>query len=70
MSLGMSDILTILLFVAMGITLVVLFTGLISMARGGEFNRKNSNRLMRLRVLFQGIAVLIFILLAFFFKGD
>ena len=66
----MSDALTILLFVAMGITLVVLFTGLISMARGGEFNRKNSNRLMRLRVLFQGIAVLIFILLAFFFKGD
>ncbi|MDH3229960.1 MAG: twin transmembrane helix small protein [Alphaproteobacteria bacterium] len=66
----MSDTLTILLFVAMGITLVVLFTGLVSMARGGEFNRKNSNRLMRLRVLFQGIAVLIFILLAFVFKGD
>ena len=66
----MSDTLTILLFVAMGITLVVLFTGLISMARGGEFDRKNSNRLMRLRVLFQGIAVLIFILLAFVFKGD
>jgi ammonia channel protein AmtB len=66
----MSDTLTILLFVAMGITLVVLFTGLISMARGGEFNRKNSNRLMRLRVLFQGIAILIFMLLAFVFKGD
>jgi hypothetical protein len=66
----MSSMLTVLLFVAMGITLVVLFTGLISMARGGEFNRKNSNRLMRLRVLFQGVAVLIFILLAFVFKGD
>ncbi|MDH3236879.1 MAG: twin transmembrane helix small protein [Alphaproteobacteria bacterium] len=66
----MSDTLTILLFVAMGITLVVLFTGLISMARGGEFDRKNSNRLMRLRVLFQVIAILIFILLAFVFKGD
>lgn len=66
----MSSMLTVLLFVAMGITLVVLFTGLISMARGGEFNRKNSNRLMRLRVLFQGIAVLIFVLLAFVFKGD
>ena len=65
----MSSMLTVLLFVAMGITLVVLFTGLISMARGGEFNRKNSNRLMRLRVLFQGIAVLILILLAFVFKG-
>ncbi len=66
----MPDTLTILLFVAMGITLVVLFTGLISMARGGEFNRKNSNRLMRLRVVFQGIAVLILLLLAFVFKGD
>ncbi len=66
----MSDTLTILLFVAMGITVVVLFTGLISMARGGAFNRKHSNRLMRLRVLFQGIAVLIFVLLAFVFKGD
>ncbi len=66
----MSSMLTVLLFVAMGITLVVLFTGLISMARGGAFNRRNSNRLMRLRVFFQGIAVLIFILLAFVFKGD
>ena len=66
----MSTTLTVLLFVAMGLTLVVLFTGLVSMARGGEFNRKNSNRLMRLRVLFQGVAVLIFILLAFVFKGD
>jgi hypothetical protein len=66
----MSNILTILLFVAMGITLIVLFTGLISMARGGEFNRKNSNRLMRLRVLFQGIAVLLFILILFVFGRD
>lgn len=65
----MSDTLTVLLFVALGITFVVLLTGLVSMARGGAFNRKNANRLMRLRVLFQGIAVLIFILLAFVFKG-
>ena len=66
----MSDTLTVLMFIAMGITLLVLFTGLISMARGGAFNRKNSNRLMRLRVVFQGIAILIFMLLAFVFKGD
>ena len=66
----MSDILTILLFVAMGITLIVLVTGLISMARGGAFNRKNANRLMRLRVLFQGIAIVIFLVLIFFFTGD
>ena len=66
----MSDVLTILLFVAMGITLIVLFTGIISMARGGAFNRKNSNRLMRLRVLFQGIAILIFMVLIFVLGGD
>jgi hypothetical protein len=66
----MSDVLTILLFVAMGVTLIVLIAGLVSMARGGEFNRRNSNRLMRLRVLFQGIAVLIFIVLIFILKGD
>lgn len=66
----MSHALTILLFVAMGITLIVLFTGLISMARGGEFDRKNANRLMRLRVLFQGIAILIFLVLVFVLKGD
>lgn len=66
----MSQTLTILLAIALGLTLLVLFAGIISMARGGEFNRKHSNRLMRLRVLFQGIAVLIFVLLAFVFKGD
>ena len=65
----MFDILSILLFAAMGITLVVLFTGLVSMARGGEFNRRNANRLMRLRVLFQGVAILIFAVLFFVFKG-
>ena len=56
---------TVALFVAMGLTLVVLFTGLISMARGGEFNRKNANRLMRLRVAFQAIAIVLFLLLIF-----
>jgi predicted membrane channel-forming protein YqfA (hemolysin III family) len=65
----MFDILSILLVVAMGLTLVVLFSGLVSMARGGEFNRKNANRLMRLRVLFQGVAILIFAVLFFVFKG-
>lgn len=49
-----------LIVVAMLITLGVLFTGLISMARGGEFNRKYGNKLMRLRVIAQGVAILLF----------
>ena len=55
----MSTGLTILLFAAMGLTVLVLFAGLFSMARGGEFDRKYGNRLMRLRVLFQAIAIAI-----------
>ena len=42
------------------ITLAVLVTGIFAMARGGEFNRKHSNRLMRLRVVAQGIALVLF----------
>jgi hypothetical protein len=33
------------------------------MARGGEFNKRNANKLMRLRVLMQFIAVALFVLL-------
>ena len=40
-------------------TLVVLVIGLISFAMNGPFYQKYSNRLMRLRVLFQGLAVLL-----------
>lgn len=65
----MSHALTILLFVALGLTLGVLVFGIVSMARGGEFNRRNANRLMRYRVAFQGLAVLIVILLLYVFKG-
>jgi len=49
-----------LMVIAMLITLGVLFAGLVVMARGGEFNRKYGNRLMRYRVLAQGVALLLF----------
>ena len=62
----MSTGLTILLFAAMGLTVLVLFAGLFSMARGGEFNRKYGNRLMRLRVLFQAIAIAILAIVLYF----
>lgn len=61
----MSNFLFVLLLVAMFATLGVLFFGLISMARGGEFNKRNANKLMRLRVLMQFAAVALFVLLIF-----
>ena len=52
----------ILMGLAMAITLGVLFTGLIAMARGGEFNAKYSNKLMRARIVAQAIALVFFAL--------
>jgi hypothetical protein len=56
------DILFILVIVAMIATLGALFLGMFSMARGGEFDRRNSNRFMRWRVILQGTAIGLFIL--------
>lgn len=55
----MNGFLLALIVIALLATLGVLFTGLISMARGGEFNRKHGNKLMRWRVLIQGGALIL-----------
>jgi ammonia channel protein AmtB len=64
----MSTFLSVGLFVALAAVLVVLMTGVIGMAAGGEFNRKHGNRLMRLRVLLQMVAV--GLILLFFLFGQ
>ena len=46
----------------MAATLVTLGIGVIGMGKGGDFNKQNANRLMRLRVLFQGRAIASFLL--------
>jgi len=58
----MSILLNVLLAIALAATLAVLLTGVVSMARGGEFNRKYSNILMRWRIVCQGFAVLLLVL--------
>ena len=44
-------------------TLGVLIVGIVGMAQGGDFNRRNANKLMRARVVLQGVAILIFAIL-------
>lgn len=61
----MSGILFFLLIAAMLATFGVLAMGLVSMARGGEFNAKYGNRLMWWRVRLQLLALVLFAL-AFF----
>lgn len=52
----------ILLAIAMLAVLASLALGLVAMVKGGEFNAKYGNRMMRLRVGFQGLALLLFVI--------
>ncbi len=58
----MATFFIILTALFMAATLVTLGIGVVGMGKGGEFNRQNGNRLMRLRVLFQGLAIASFLL--------
>lgn len=59
----MSGFFIVALLIFMVLTLGSLFAGLITMAKGGEFNRKYGNKLMQARVYMQGGAlVMLFIL--------
>jgi hypothetical protein len=60
----------VLVLIAMFITLGVLATGIIGMARGGEFNAKYGNKLMRARVIAQGVALALFALAVLFGAQD
>ena len=52
-----------LVVIALVGTLAVLLAGVVTMARGGDFDRKWGNRLMRARVAMQALAVgLMFVL--------
>ena len=53
----METVLQVLLAVTMLAVLLVLITGVSGFIAGGEFNRKYGNKLMRLRVIAQGVAV-------------
>ena len=62
----MNNILPFILIVCMFLALLVVIIGVIAMAKNGNFNKNYSNKLMRMRVLFQGVAVLIFAAIIYF----
>ena len=48
---------------------VVLVLGIGTLFKGGETNKKYSNKLMQYRVLFQLIAIIVLVCFAYFFKN-
>ncbi len=57
----MSNVLDILILLAIAAVAITLGLGLYSLYRGGDFARSYSNKLMRLRVLLQAIAVVLLV---------
>lgn len=51
------DPLFILVAIACLAVVVILMTGIGGFAKGGDFNRKHANRIMRMRIIAQAIAV-------------
>jgi Hypoxia induced protein conserved region len=58
----MPNIFLVLLVVFLVLTFLSLAVGVVGMGKGGGFNARYGNKLMRLRVLFQGLAVGSFVL--------
>ena len=61
----LSDPIFIIGILACFVVLIILMIGIGSFAKGGEFNRKHSNRLMRYRIIAQAGAVIIIVAYAY-----
>lgn len=62
----LQDPLFIVVAVAVLVVLAILMFGIGTFAKGGDFNRKYANKIMRWRVLAQFIAVLLILAFVFF----
>ncbi|HBS49607.1 MAG TPA: twin transmembrane helix small protein [Rhodobacteraceae bacterium] len=65
----MTGIVEILVYVAIFATVAALVIGIGGFGAGGKFNTKHGNRMMRLRILFQAIAVILILLLVYLNSG-
>ncbi len=65
----MNDPLFILMAVVMLAVVVILLVGIGGFAKGGEFNRKHANKVMRLRIAAQFVAVLLILLFVWVRRG-
>lgn len=66
----MSTFLLILVLIAAGATLYVLVKGVIGMAQGKDITGQRSQALMRKRVMFQAVAIILVILFLLVAQGS
>jgi len=63
------DPLFIIVVISVLVVLVILMIGIGGFAKGGDFNRKHANRIMRYRIGAQAVAVLIILAFVYFRRG-
>ena len=56
-------------FILLGSVAIVLIMGIYTLFKGGSTSKKYLNNLMKLRVVLQFIAVIVLVLMAYFFKN-
>ncbi len=61
----LSDPLFIIAALAAFAVLVILMIGIGGFAKGGDFNRKHANRIMRYRIIAQAVAVALIVAFAY-----
>ena len=64
-----ANVLPYLIGISLFSVIAVLALGLVSMVRGGDFNKKYGNRLMQARIATQAITVLLLVLFFFVREG-
>ncbi|CAN0595069.1 unnamed protein product [Ectocarpus sp. 12 AP-2014] len=65
----MQDPLFIVVAIAVLIVLGILLTGIGGFAKGGDFNKKHANRIMRYRIYAQAVAVVLILLFVLIRRG-
>jgi len=58
-----------LVIVACLAVLIVLMVGVGGFSQGGEFNRKYANKIMRLRIILQALAIILILFFVYIKKG-
>ena len=65
----LNDPLFIVVAAAVLLVLFILLTGIGGFAKGGDFNRKHANRIMRYRIYAQAVAIALILVFVFFRRG-
>lgn len=64
-----NDPLFIIMAISMLVVVGILLVGIGGFAKGGEFNRKHANKIMRYRIIAQFVAVLLILLFVWIARG-